>query len=126
MKEDAKMKENISNVPLGTMPTVGAMQQMQAAPNVSPMPNIPQSHMGVMPSMMQQVPMICCPFLTNMQCPMPFGPNVMGMAGNAMPAMNAMPGMNTMPAMNVMPEMNAMPGMGVLPTTNQFYPMGGM
>jgi hypothetical protein len=124
MKEDAKMKENISNVPLGTMPPVGAMQQMQASPNISPMPNIPnmapipQSPMGVMPSMMHQVPMMCCPFLMNMQCPMPFGPNVMGMAGNVMPGMNAMP--------NVMPEMNAMPGMGVLPTTNQFYPMGGM
>lgn len=130
MKEDVKMKENIKAEPTGTMPQVGAMQQMQAMPNMLPAqtsPNIspiqPNNMGAVMPSMMQQMPLVCCPFLMNMQCPMTYGSNVMGMgmnntmypgvspaAGNANPMLGA--------AAN---GMNAMPGMGVMPASNQYF-----
>ena len=145
MKEDVKMKENMNVEPTGTMPHVGAMQNMQAMPNVLPMQNAPSSmpmqsnpmgvmpsmmnQMPVMPSMMNQMPMMCCPYLMNMQCPMTYGQNVMGMnmmnnpmyqgvspiSGNMNPVLGA--------ANN---GMNAMPGMGMMPAMNQYYPMGGM
>lgn len=146
MKEDIKMKENLNAEPKGTMPQVGAMQHMQAAPNVSPAQSVPnvmpaqQSNAGVMPSMnvapmpsMNMMPMpvmMCCPYLMNMQCPMTYGQNVMGMgmmnnpmlqgvspvAGNISPAAGA--------ANNGMTDAAGM-GMGSMPMPNQFYPMGG-
>ncbi len=202
MKEDVRMKDIRNAVPTGTMPMVGAMQQMQAspkvmpaqaAPNVSPlqtapkvspaqttpkvsptqiapnvmpagimpaqsMPNIMPAEMqnvspmqmmpenmpvmagpgGLMPAMMHQIPIICCPYLMNMQCPLLYGANVMGMntmndtmlpgvspaAGNMMPyAGNAAPVMGA--ANN---NMYGMPGMGTMPASmnNQYFPMGGM
>ena len=126
MKEDVKMKENIATEPMGTMPQVGAMQQMQAAPGISP---IQPNPMGVMPSMMNQMPVMCCPYLMNMQCPMTYGHNVMGMnmMNNPMyPGVSPISG-NVNPmlgAANV--GMNSMPGMGMMPAMNQYYPMGGM
>jgi len=136
MKEDVKMKENMNIEPTGTMPQVGAMQQMQAAPNVLPaqaypntMPAQQMSNMGVMPSMMSQVPVICCPYLMNMQCPMTYGQNVMGanMMNNLMyPGVSPISGkMNPVlgAAENVM---DPMMGMGTMPASSPFYPMGGM
>ena len=190
MKEVVKMKENIFTEPIGTMPMVGAMQHMQAnpnvlpaqtipnvspvqnapkespmqsAPNVSPIKSVPGGNvspvqtlpenmpiqpspaaimpssmnqmpvmsqmpmmnqipnMGQMPMMSQmpnmgQMPIMCCPYLMNMQCPMTYGSNTMGMnmlnnmmypavspaSGNmgALPGMGSMPGMSTLPAMD--------------------------
>ena len=146
MKEDVKMKENMNAEPMGTMPHVGAMHQMQAAPNVLPVqPNLMgtmpsmmsnmgtmpsmMSNMGTMPSMMNSMPVMCCPYLMNMQCPMTYGHNVMGM--NMMnspmhPGASPISGnMNPMlGAANY--GMNPMPGMGMMPAMNQYYPMGGL
>ncbi len=141
MKEDVKMKENMNSEPMGMMPHVGAMQNMQAAPNVLPaqtnanMLPMQQAPMGVMPSMMNPMPMMmCCPYLMNMQCPMTLGQNVMGMnmmsnpmytgvspvSGNMNPVLGAAnSGMN--PVLGA-----ANNGMGMMPSMNQFYPMGGM
>lgn len=134
MKEDVKMKENMNAEPTGAMPQVGAMQQMQAAPNALPaqaypniMPAQQTNKMGVMPSMMNQVPVICCPYLMNMQCPMTYGQNVMGanMMNNLMyPGVSPMTG-NMSPVLGAAESgMNSMPGMGVMPAANQYYPMG--
>jgi hypothetical protein len=215
MKEDVKMKDIMNAAPRGTMPQVGAMQHMQAAPKVSPaqtppkvspaqtvpkaspaqsmpkeqqakpaadtmqskqmqdvspaqaipdvssvqpmqnmmpagaMQNVSPMQMmsenmpvqagsyGVMPSMMNQMPIMCCPYLMNMQCPMTYGANVMGMnmMNNAlMPGVSPAAG-NMMPyAGNTAPFMGAsdnnmygMPGMGTLPASmNQYFPAGGM
>ena len=153
MKEDVKMKENMNAGPMGTMPQVGAMQHMQAAPNVLPMqaapnvlpmqaaPNVlpmqtaPNAYpmqsnpMGIMPSMMNQMPMMCCPYLMNMQCPMTNGQNVLGMnmMNNPMyPGVSPISS-NMNPVLGVANNgMNAMPGMGMMPAMNQYYPMGGM
>jgi hypothetical protein len=126
MKEDVKMKENIATEPMGTMPQVGAMQQMQAAPGVSP---IQPNPMGVMPSMMNPMPMMCCPFLMNMQCPMTYGQNVMGtsMMGNPMfPGVSPISG-NVSPVMGAAnSSMDPMYGMGMTPAMSRYYPMGGM
>ena len=135
MKEDIKMKENLNALePTGTMPQVGAMQHMQAAPNVLPVQTAPnalpmqQGPMGVMPSVMNMVPMMCCPYLMNMQCPMTYGQNVMGMnmMNNPMlPGVSPVTG-NMNPVLGAAGNgMNAMPGMGVSPSFNQYYPMGG-
>lgn len=223
MKEDVKMKDIMNAAPKGTMPQVGAMQHMQAAPkaagqqmspkvspaqtmpkvspeqstpkvtpakpvsdtmpakqnsspeqtpqnvsptqpvqnvspaqslqnvmpaeamqNVSPMQMMPGNMpvqpgpAGMMPSMMNQIPLICCPYLMNMQCPMTYGANVMGMnmmnnpmlsgvnpaAGNMMPYMG-----NAAPMMGAADNnMYGMPGMSVLPASmaNQYFPEGGM
>ncbi len=205
MKDDVKMKDIRNAVPGGTMPQVGAMQQMQAAPKTSPvkaapkvsptqaapkvspvheaqnvspiqaapkappaqtLPNIlPVQTMpgmmpiqaapnespmqpipddmpvlagpaGVMPSMMHQIPIMCCPYLMNMQCPMTYGANVMGMnmMNNPMltgvsPAMdNMMPyGGNAGQVMGTANNMYALPGTGVMPSmNNQYFPTGGM
>jgi hypothetical protein len=193
MKEDVRMRNIRNAVPGGTMPQVGAMQQMQAvpktapaqtAPKVSPaqtspkaspaqtepkaspaqmepkvspaqaMPNVsPAQTMpdmmpmktdanmgpmqpfqddmpvlagpaGMMPSMMNQIPIMCCPYLMNMQCPMLYGANTMGMnmmsnmmpyTGNAGPVAGAANNMYALPSMGAMPPMN-----------NQYFPMGGM
>lgn len=135
MKEDVKMKENMNVEPMGTMPQVGAMQQMQAAPKVLPMQAAPNvlpmqpNPMGVMPSMMNPMPAMCCPYLMNMQCPMTYGQNVMGMnmMNNPMyPGVNPMAG-NMNPMLGAANNgMNPMPGMGMMPAMNQYYPMGGM
>jgi len=136
MKEDDKMKENMNVTPTGTMPKVGAMQQMQAAPNMLPaqanqnaMPMQQPNNMGVMPAMMNQMPMMCCPYLMNMQCPMTYGQNVMGMnmMNNLMyPGVSPISG-NMSPVLGAAENgMNSMPGMGMMPATNQYYPMGGM
>jgi len=102
MKEIVKMKENIHTEPTGTMPQVDAMQHMQAvpktmpvqaAPNVLPEKAVPQTQKvqehtetmpvqpnpaAVMPSAMNQMPIMCCPYLMNMQCPMMHTQNMMG------------------------------------------------
>jgi hypothetical protein len=96
----------IQTNPMGVMPSM--MNQMPVQPNP----------MGVMPSMMNpmpMMPMMCCPYLMNMQCPMTNGQNVMGMnMGNPM-----LTGMS--PAMGA-----ANPGMNSMPAMNQYYPMSGM
>lgn len=136
MKEDAKMKENMNVEPTGTMPQVGAMQQMQAAPNVLPaqaypntMPVQQMNNMGVMPAMTNQMPIVCCPYLMNMQCPLTYGQNVMGanMMNNLMyPGVSPIMG-NVSPVLGAAENgMNQMPGMGIMPAMNQYYPMGGM
>ena len=126
MKEDVKMKENSIVQPMGTMPEVGAMQQMQAAPNYMPMQSNP---MEVMPTMMNQMPVMCCPYLMNMQCPMTYGQNVMGMnmMNNPMlPGVSPATG-NMSPVLGAANNgMNGMPGMGMMPPRNPYYPMGGM
>ncbi len=175
MKEVVKMKENIFAEPVGTMPLVGAMQQMQASPNISPAQTVPNvspvqtipggnvspvqtlpetmpaqpNPAAVMPSAMKQMPMMnqmpnmvqmpmmCCPYLMNMQCPMTYGQNVMGMnmMNNMMyPAVSpASGGMGYIPGtsnpvlgaaektMNAYPGMGTMPGMGTLPAMDNRY-----
>jgi len=136
MKEDAKMKENMNTEPMGTMPQVGAMQQMQATPNTWPVQAYPNSmptqsnQMGAMPYMMNPIPVVCCPYLMNMlQCPMANGQNVMGMnmMNNPMYSGVSPISANTNPVLGAANNgMNSMPGMGTMPAMNQFYPMGGM
>lgn len=181
MKEVVKMKENIFTEPMGTMPQVGAKQQMQAnpgvpqvqavpkvspvqhAPKVSPVQNVPNVSpvqsvpggnvspvqtlpetlpvqpnpaavmpsamnqmpiMSQMPNMVQmpmmsqmtsmgQMPMMCCPYLMNMQCPMTFGQNVMGMN-----MLNNMMNPAVSPASG---DMGKLPGMGTLPAMDNRY-----
>lgn len=128
-------------MPAQTMPNVMPAETMNNLLPMQMMPdNMPvQAGPGaVMPSMMNQIPIMCCPYLMNMQCPMTYGSNVMGMnmmnnamlpgvspaAGNMMPyAGNAAPVMGA--ASN---NMYGMPGMGTLPASmsNQYFPMGGM
>lgn len=103
MKEVVKMKENIHTEPTGTMPQLDAKQHMQAAPktmpvqaapNVLPEQTIPKAQQAqaqsetmpvqpnpanVMPFAMTQMPIMCCPYLMNMQCPMMHTQNMMGM-----------------------------------------------
>lgn len=139
---DVSPVQSMPNImPAQTMPNVMPVEMMQ---NVSPMQMMPDNMpvqagpAGVMPSMMNQIPIMCCPYLMNMQCPMTYGANVMGMnmmnnamipgvspaAGNMMPYMgNAAPFMGA--AEN---NMYGMPGMGTLPVSmnNQYFPSGGM
>jgi len=136
MKENIKMKDNLNAEPTGTMPQVGAMQQMQAAPNILPAQSVPnafpvqQANAGVMPSAMNMMPMpmMCCPFLMNMQCPMTMGQNVMGMnmMSNPMfPGVSPISG-NMSPVLGAANNsMNGVAGMGTMPQPNQLYPMGG-
>ena len=98
------MKENMNVEPTGTMPAMGAMPQMQANPNISPIQSGPKS--GVSPEMMPMKPnpMGVMPSMMNQ---MPIQPNPMGVS----PSM-----MNQMPVqanpMGVMPSMmNPMPMM---------------
>ncbi len=104
MKEVVKMKEKTNIEPKGTMPLVGAMQNMQAKPNQLPEKTVPepspvQAAPNILPAqstankdlsdvmpymmnpmpMMNQMPMMCCPYLMNMQCPMLYEQSVMGM-----------------------------------------------
>ncbi|NLK88224.1 MAG: hypothetical protein GX279_12165 [Clostridiaceae bacterium] len=133
---------SISDVlPAQTMPNIMPAEIMQ---NASPMQMMPDNMpvqagpAGVMPSMMNQIPIMCCPYLMNMQCPMTYGANVMGMnmmnnamlqgvspaAGNMMPYMG-----NAAPLMGAADNnMYGMPGMGTLPVSmnNQYFPSGGM
>jgi hypothetical protein len=153
MKEEIKAKDKIMAKPAGTMPQVGAMQNMQAVPgtlpaqnikNVSPVQTEPNvlpvqpGPSGVMPSMAGQAPIMCCPFLMNMQCPMMHGQYSMnmGMTNNMMfPGVGLMPG-NIGPMtgnMGMMPEtgnigMNMLPETGAMPSAmnNPYFPMGGM
>ena len=122
-------------MPAGTMQNVPSMQPMQPMPENMPVQAGPG---GMMPSMMNQIPIMCCPYLMNMQCPMTYGANVMGMnmmnspmlpgvspaAGNMMPYMG-----NTAPVMGAAENsMYGMPVMGTLPASmsNPYFPMGGM
>jgi len=139
-----------SNVsPAQTVPNVSPMQTsqnvspMQTMQNVSPMQNMSgdmtaqTGHAGVMPSMMNQIPIMCCPYLMNMQCPLTYGTNVMGMnmMNNAMfPGVSPVSD-NLMPyAGNTAPMMGTagnnayqLPVMGVMPSmNNQYFPQGGM
>jgi len=136
---DTSQAQTASNVsPAQTVPGV-----MPAQTNVSPVQKVSDDMpvqtgpAGVMPAMMNQIPIICCPYLMNMQCPMTYGANVMGMnmmnnamfpgvspvsdnlmpyAGNAGPMMgSAGNNMYQLPAMGIMPSMN-----------NQYFPQGGM
>lgn len=154
-----QQKQNAPNVlPIQNAPKVSPMQNapiispMQTAPNVLPMQYAPNempmqqspmgvmpsmmnqmpmqsSPMGVMPSMMNQMPMMCCPYLMNMQCPMTYGQNVMGMnmMNNPMyPGVSPISG-NMSPVLGASNKgMDPMPGMGMMPTMSQYYPMGGM
>lgn len=154
MKEEIKIKDKIIAKPAGTMPQVGAMQNMQAVPgtlpaqnnmNVSPVQTevnvlpVQPGPSGVMPSLAgQQAPIMCCPYLMNMQCPMIHGQYSagMGMMNNTMfPGVGPMPGnigaftgnMGMMPeaaniGMNMLPETGAMPSA----MNNPYFPMGGM
>ena len=159
-----KTAPNISpvNIVPGNAPTLAApdMSPMQAMPNALPVQATPDKMMtqaaanaapvskmpddmpvqpgpaGVMPSMMNQVPIICCPYLMNMQCPMIHGANLMGMnmMNGAMPfgtgafPDNMMPYTAGGPVMGL-PGNNMYPpyGMGAAPYMNdKSLPMGGM
>lgn len=171
MKEVVKMKEKTNIEPKGTMPLVGAMQDMQAkpgqlpaqtAPKLSPMQGadnkdlfpaqtlpagipVQSSKSELMPYMMNpmpvmnQMPMMCCPYLMNMQCPMLYGQDVMGMDmmkngnmgympvnvhGNPNPvlgASNPVLGASNPVLGASNNSMNAYPGMGMMPVTNNPY-----
>lgn len=170
MKEEAKIKDNILAEPKGTMPKVGAMQNMQAVPAVPPftpastpvnpnpvgvmpaMPNTMPVQMPAMPNTMPvqmpamantmpvqmpampntmpvqmpmpiQAPMICCPYLMNMQCPLTHTQAAMGMN---MPNSAMFPGAVPYPAgMDFIP---GKAGTGMSPAMNNpfFNPMSGM
>lgn len=142
------MQANPSVSPVQTIANVSPVQAVpnvspvQAAPNILPaqtMPNALPAQMnnaGVMPSMMNQMPIMCCPYLMNMQCPMTYGQNVMGMMNNQMyPGVSPVSGNmgpmngNAGPVLGAANNgMNAFPGMGVMPamSNNQYFPMGGM
>jgi hypothetical protein len=82
-----------------------------------PMPAVsPEQYMQPMPQMM---PMMCCPFLMSMQCPM----MMMNPMMNAMPSAvsPAMMGPNSSPGMPTPYDMGYMPGAG-----QYQYPMSGM
>ncbi len=164
MKEVVKMKEKTNIEPKGTMPLVGPMQNMQAKPKQMPEKTAPklspvqadtntlpvQSTANkdlaeVMPYMMNpmpvmsQMPMMCCPYLMNMQCPMLYNQNVMGTGmmnsgslggmpvnvhGNPNPVMGA--SNPVLGAANPVlgasnNSMNAYPGMGMMPVVNNPY-----
>ncbi|MGI6667970.1 MAG: hypothetical protein ACOX4M_00475 [Acetivibrionales bacterium] len=153
MKEEIKIKDKAVTEPAGTMPKVGAMQHMQAVPGILPAKDIKDTFpvqaeanvlpvqpgpSGVMPSMAGQAPIICCPYLMNMQCPMMHSqfPMNMGMMNNMMfPGVGPMPG-NIGPVtgnMGMMPGvgntgMNMLPETGMMPSSvnNPYFPMGGM
>lgn len=123
------------NVMPNLMPSMGPnVSPMQYAPNQMPVQQYPA---GVMPSMMNQAPLMCCPYLMNMQCPMTYGQNIMGMdmMNNGMPSgINPYSGnLGTMQGnMNPVPGiagsgMNGMPDAGTMPVmNNRYFPMGGM
>ncbi|MGE5613971.1 MAG: hypothetical protein ACM3XR_06145 [Bacillota bacterium] len=154
MKEEIKIKDKTVTEPAGTMPKVGAMQNMQAVPGTLPAQNIKNAPpvqaeanilpvqpgpSGVMPSMAGQAPIICCPYLMNMQCPMMHSMN-MGMMNSMMNSM-MFPGVGPMTGnigpmtgnMGMMPEaanvgMNMLPQTAAMPSAlnNPYFPMGGM
>ena len=68
MKEEAKMKENSHMEHMGTMPAAHNMPMTLPATIPETLPA-----QTTMPYMMQ-MPMMCCPVLMNMQCPMLYGP----------------------------------------------------
>ena len=108
------------------MPAVSPAQYNKPMPEVSPaqynkpMPEVsPAQYVQPMPSMM---PMMCCPYLMNMQCPMTYAQNMF-----ANPMMNSMlPGVS--PAMANPNQM--MGGMSPYdmgyPTGQYQLPMSGM
>lgn len=141
---------------------VSGMQTMQAMPDTLPAQSV-QDKMaaqsaeggalsnkmpvqpgpfGAMP-VMQQIPIICCPYLMNLQCPMIYGTNLMGMnamngvmpfgagpaaddmmpyTGGSAPSMTGGP-MTGIPGSNMYPPY----GMGALPSAgSQYFPMSGM
>lgn len=116
-----------------TLPAKSSGDQMpaQAATGTAPANNVPvqPGPFGVMPYMMQQIPVICCPYLMNLQCPMtyamPFGAgpvpdNMMPYAGSG--SMPALPGGPMSSAGLYQPY-----GMGALPSAgSQYYPVSGM
>jgi hypothetical protein len=114
---------------------------MQAAANAVPAGTI-QENMpvqpgpaGIMPSMINQIPIMCCPYLMNMQCPMLYGANLMGMdmVNSAMHFGTGPVTSDMMPytgggSMAMIPGSPVYPpyGMGVMPSmNNQYLPMGG-
>jgi len=173
MKEVVKMKEKTTIEPMGTMPLVGPMQNMQAKPKqmpekIAPKPSTVQAAANTLPAQstgnkdllpvqtlpadfptqsnqadlmpymmnpmptMNQMPMMCCPFLMNMNCPMLYDQNVMGMGMMNTGNMGYMP-INVQGAPNPVMSasnpvmgasnnsMNAYPGMGMMPVTNNPY-----
>ncbi len=122
-KPNVMAEQFLPNVmPAETMPQMLPMQKMSEEMPVQAGPG------SVMPSMMYQIPIMCCPYLMNMQCPMTYGSNQMLPAvsptqGNMMPYTS-----NTAPVMGPANNMYPMPGTGTLPESisNPFLPMGGM
>lgn len=111
-----------------TLPAKMTGGKMHAQPATSPAPaeNMPvrPGPFGNMPYMMQQVPLICCPYLMNFQCPMTYamplgaGPvpdSLLPYAGSSsMPAQAGRPA----PYAGIYPPY----GMGALPpVSSQFY-----
>jgi hypothetical protein len=69
----APEKTVAEKLPEKAVPEASPVQTMQNMTPIQPGP------FGVMPTMMHQVPIICCPYLMNLQCPMIYGANLMGM-----------------------------------------------
>ncbi|MCX7708873.1 MAG: hypothetical protein N2484_03390 [Clostridia bacterium] len=67
----------MDNIPQMQMPAMGMAPQTGMAPQMGMMPQ-----MGTMPQMMPQAPMMCCPYIMNMQCPMMYGQGTMDMNYN--------------------------------------------
>lgn len=83
MKDEKKTKDEVEmgaemNAGMGYMPQMGQMPQMQQMGQMPQMPQMPQ--MG----QMGQMPMMCCPFVMNMQCPMMYNQGVAGTSMNPM------------------------------------------
>lgn len=125
MKDDNKMKESANVEPMSTMHDMKNMPM--PAPMPMPMGTMPAQMsmpMGNMPmtmptqvspysAQMPQMPMMCCPFLMNIQCPMLYGQSMMNPMMTGVSPANA----------GVSPMMN----MGDPQMMGQYqYPMGGM
>ncbi len=142
MKEVVKMKDNIFAEPTGTMPQVGAMQHMQANPNISPVQSAPKA--SPVQTEPKASPVQTAPNVSPVQTlpeTLPIQPNpaaVMPFAMGQMPMMNQMPMMGQMPMMNQLPIMccpylmnmqcpmtNGQNVMGMNIANNMMYPAVG-
>lgn len=149
---DVLSSKTVSDLPSmqampGTLPAQTVQDKMaaQSAEGGAPANKMPvqPGPYGVMP-VMQQIPIICCPYLMNLQCPMIYGANLMGMnamngampfgAGPAADDMMPYTGGGSVPSitggpMAGIPGSNMYPpyGMGALPSAgSQYFPMSGM
>jgi hypothetical protein len=109
-------------LPVQTMQNAAPAQAMQ---NMAPVQSGP---FGVMPSMMQQVPIICCPYLMNLQCPMIYGANLMGMnmMNSAMPFGAGPVSDDMIPYMGGSPAAQVAGGPVAALPDSTMYPLAGM